>query len=103
MKQKDFENFITKTSKIIERALNSETNIMGSFFDDDDQSSQSKAAGLSKGDKIMPLFAFSDTEPIKRAITSIEWSPKVNISSLSLYKNIITSINHFYFNYFIYI
>ena len=32
-----------------------------------------------KGDKLTPLFSFLDDQPIKRAITSIEWSPKVII------------------------
>jgi hypothetical protein len=31
-----------------------------------------------KGDKITNLFSFMDEQPVKRAITSIEWSPKVN-------------------------
>jgi len=34
MKQKDFENFINKTSRIVERALNSDYDVMGAFFDD---------------------------------------------------------------------
>jgi hypothetical protein len=33
MKQKDFENFINKTSRIIERALNTEIDVVGSFFE----------------------------------------------------------------------
>ena len=34
MKTKEFENFINKTSKIVERALNTNIDILGSFFDD---------------------------------------------------------------------
>ena len=77
MKQKDFENFINKTSRIVERALNSEFDITGAFFDNDD-SDQTKASNMVKGDKITQMFTFQDDLPLKRAITSIEWSPKVN-------------------------
>jgi hypothetical protein len=35
MKQKEFENFLTKTSRIIERALNTEIDVVGSFFEND--------------------------------------------------------------------
>jgi len=34
MKTKEFENFINKTSKIVERALSTNIDILGSFFDD---------------------------------------------------------------------
>ncbi len=51
MKQKEFENFINKTSKIMERALNSEFDIMGTFFEESDVDA-SKNVAQSKGDKI---------------------------------------------------
>lgn len=35
---------------------------------------------VSKNDKLTQMFTFMDNEPMKRAITSIEWSPKVNLS-----------------------
>ena len=82
MKQKDFENFITKTSRIMERALNTEYDITGAFFDTD-ESDSAKASGMVKGDKITQLFTFQDDIPLKRAITSIEWSPKVRIMLLT--------------------
>ena len=44
MKSKDFENFMNKTSKIMERALNSEYDIMGAFFEETDKDQQ-KSAG----------------------------------------------------------
>lgn len=34
MKTKEFENFINKTSKIIERALTTNIDVLGAFFDD---------------------------------------------------------------------
>jgi hypothetical protein len=78
MKTKEFENFINKTSKIVERALTTNIDVLGAFFDDggDDLS---KATGILKGDKVTSLFTFQDNEPMKRAITSIEWSPKVSL------------------------
>lgn len=82
IKTKEFEAFINKTSKIVERALN--TGIYGdavSMFFDDDTEDDSKAMSMLKGDKITSMFTFQDNEPLKRAITSIEWSPKVCIYS----------------------
>ena len=57
MKTKEFENFINKTSKIVERALNTNIDILGSFFDDHSEES-SKNLGAMKGDKIKALFTF---------------------------------------------
>ena len=51
MKSKEFENFINKTSKIVERALNTNIDILGSFFDGDIDEN-SKNLGALKGDKI---------------------------------------------------
>lgn len=51
MKTKEFENFINKTSKIVERALSTNIDILGSFFDDHSDES-SKNLGAAKGDKI---------------------------------------------------
>lgn len=71
MKSKEFENFMEKTSKIVERALTTNIDVLGSYFDDENQ-----GQNLVKGDKITSLFTFEDGEPLRRAITSIEWSPK---------------------------
>lgn len=58
MKSKEFENFINKTSKFMERALNTE-DIMGSFFEESDKDLQ-KQINSMKGDKITNLFSFMD-------------------------------------------
>lgn len=34
MKSKDFENFISKTTRIVERALNTSVDVMGAYFED---------------------------------------------------------------------
>jgi hypothetical protein len=77
MKSKEFENFINKTSKIVERALSTNIDVLGAFFDDVEDEN-AKGAHLLKGDKITALFTFQDNEPLRRAITSLEWSPKVS-------------------------
>ena len=41
----------------MERALTSDVDVLGAFFDDMDDD-QSKATGQIKGDKITPLFTF---------------------------------------------
>lgn len=78
MKTKEFESFISKTSKIVERALSTNIDVLGAFFDEDFDDG-SKAMSVSKNDKITPMFTFQDNEPMKRTITSIEWSPKVHL------------------------
>ena len=57
MKTKEFENFINKTSKIVERALNTNIDILGSFFDDNSDD-VNKNLGSNKGDKITAQFTF---------------------------------------------
>ena len=44
MKSKDFENFISKTTRIVERALNTSVDIMGAYFEDQDDDT-AKAVG----------------------------------------------------------
>lgn len=57
MKSKEFENFINKTSKIVERALDTQVDVLGQFFDEAEDEN-SKGAGISKGDKITSMFTF---------------------------------------------
>ncbi len=75
MKTKDFEQFFDKTSRIIERALDSEMNPLMNFFEQDN--TEQVALG-AKHEKMTHQFTFMETEPPKRAITSIDWSPKVS-------------------------
>lgn len=50
MKKKDFDDFLTKSSRIIERALNQEFDVMGEYFqDEEDEAATNKH---KKGDKI---------------------------------------------------
>jgi hypothetical protein len=52
MKSKEFEYFINKTSKIVERALGNSTDILGAFFDDGSEESAKAALNLGKNDRI---------------------------------------------------
>ena len=80
MKTKEFESFINKTSKIVERALSNSVDVLGAFFDDGREDSAKAALNMGKNERIQTLFTFQDNEPLKRAITSIEWSPKVKFT-----------------------
>lgn len=75
MKKKDFDDFLTKSSRLIERALNQEFDIMGEYFEnEDDEAATNK---YKKGDKITQQFIFQPNVLVKRAVTSMDWSPKV--------------------------
>jgi len=86
MKTKEFENFINKASKIVERALVSTADILGPslFLDNGDASGEGEEAAratqasASQRERLVPLFTFDDAESNKRTVTSIEWSPKVS-------------------------
>lgn len=50
MKKKDFDEFLTKSSRLIERALNQEFDIMGEYFEnEEDEAAINK---YKKGEKI---------------------------------------------------
>jgi len=57
MKKKGFEDFLNKTSRIVERALDQDFDVVGDFFKDDDEEND---AGLAhkKRDKITQAFMF---------------------------------------------
>ncbi len=58
MKTKEFENFINKTSKIVERALTTNIDdVLNAFFDEGGDDT-SKATSTLKGDKVTSLFTF---------------------------------------------
>lgn len=89
MKTKEFDTFINKTSKIVERALVSTTDILGPgfFFEDGitgseaEEGARAAEASVSQRERLVPLFTFEDAESNQRTVTSIEWSPKVSPSS----------------------
>jgi dynein intermediate chain len=75
MKRKDFNEFLNKTSRIVERALDHEFDVAGDFFKEEDDDPSKMLA--SKRDKITQAFVFQPNKQIKRSVTSIDWSPKV--------------------------
>ena len=85
MRTKEFEQFIDKTSKIVERALTGSEDILGpSIFmedlgDEDEGERAMEKANASK-EKLVSLFTFQDNVATQRTITSLEWQP--NVSSL---------------------
>ena len=74
MKKKDFDEFLTKSSRLIERALNQEFDIMGEYFEnEEDEAATNKY-------KITQQFIFQPNVLVKRAVTSMDWSPKVRFN-----------------------
>lgn len=68
-----FREFFSKASRLIERGLFSDIDVIGSFerleVDEGD-------AVTSKAQKITEKLSFMTENPVKRAITNLEWSPK---------------------------
>ena len=57
MKEKPFEDFLKKSSRIMERALNVEFDVVGNYFEDS-ENEEDQQKTVSKGDKISKLFTF---------------------------------------------
>lgn len=54
---------------------------MGEFFEDEEDEAATNKK--QKGDKITQQFIFQPNIPMKRAVTSIDWSPKVSVLVIS--------------------
>lgn len=69
----DFKHFFTRASRLVERGLFSDIDVIGSFerleVDEGDTST-------TKDKKMTERITFLKDNPIKRAITNLEWSPK---------------------------
>lgn len=74
MRTKEFDSFFDRTSRIIERALDSEANILKDYFA---EAEEEDGELVQRGDKIHHQFTFMENEFSKRAVSSIDWSPKV--------------------------
>lgn len=59
----------------MERALDAEFDVVGDFFIEEDEE---RTAKKQRGDKITNNFVFQPNIQMKRAVTSIDWSPKVS-------------------------
>ena len=73
IKTPDFQGFFGTTSRLIERALGQEFNLMEDFFAEEDESKDNER--LERGSKLQKKFVFQEKADIKRAVTSIDWSP----------------------------
>lgn len=73
MRTKEFENFFDRTSRIIERAIDTDTNILRDYFTEDNDDA---AHTMHKTDKMQHQFTFMENAFRKRAVSSIDWSPK---------------------------
>jgi len=84
MRTKEFETFIDKTSKILERALTGSEDILGPsiFFEDFDGDEEGLKAlsdiNNSSKDKLNSMFTFQDNVATQRTVTSLQWSPSVS-------------------------
>ena len=84
MKEKPFEDFLKKSSRIMERALNVEFDVIGNYFDDS-ETEEDQTRNVVRGDKITKMFTFREKEKLQRTVSSIDWSPKVNELLLASY------------------
>ena len=71
MTSKVFAEFLGKTSRIMERALDQD-DVIGDFFAEDDEVVENR----TRGEKLTQGFAFQPNVAVKRAVTSMDWSPK---------------------------
>jgi hypothetical protein len=83
MKQKNFCDFFAKSSRLIERALGQEFDLAGNFFEMIEENNEEEDK-VQRGERCKYQFTFGQTEPIKRAITSIDWSPSADHGELFL-------------------
>ena len=74
MSTKVFNEFIDKTGRIMERALDQEFDIVGDFFMDDDEENEN--AKKSKGEKLTHQFVFQPNVKVKRVVTCMDWNPR---------------------------
>lgn len=56
MKNKDFENFVNRTTRLVERAMNAEYDLLGNFFEDDGDADKDNTK--NKGNKVNKMFTF---------------------------------------------
>lgn len=87
VRTKEFESFMDKTSKMIERALTGSEDILGpSLFldglsdalDGEEQNNNNHMTSNNNRDKLVSLFTFMDERQTNRTVTSLQWSPSVS-------------------------
>lgn len=87
VRTKEFESFMDKTSKMVERALTGSEDILGpSLFleglsealDGEESSNNHNGIGPNNRDKLVSMFTFMDEKQTNRTVTSLQWSPSVS-------------------------
>lgn len=73
IKTPDFQGFFSNSSRLIERALGQEFNLMDEFFTEEDENKDNER--LERGSKLHKKFVWQEKTELKRAVTSIDWSP----------------------------
>ena len=69
----DFQGFFENSSRLIERALGSEFNLMDDFFAESEENKDNERN--ERGSKLTKKFVFQDKVELTRAVTSLDWSP----------------------------
>ncbi len=87
VRTKEFESFMDKTSKMIERALTGSEDILGpSLFleglsetleGEESSNNNLNGIGTNNRDKLVSMFTFMDEKQTNRTVTSLQWSPSV--------------------------
>lgn len=74
VEEQSFQDFFSKSSRLVERALGQEFKLSKNFFVEDDEEGDEDDVD-DRGDRLTKKFTFSQTEHLNRAVTSIDWSP----------------------------
>lgn len=74
IEEANFQDFFSKTSRLVERALGQEFKLSKDFFVEDDAEEEA-GEDEAKGDRLTKKFTFSQNDHLNRAVTSIDWSP----------------------------
>ena len=80
MKTSEFQSFLERSSRYIERALNQEFDLHGNFFEEFQENEGTESAvSLIEGEfapnKLRKIHTFQETTIMNRSVTSIDWSP----------------------------
>ena len=74
----DFQNWFSKSSRYVERALSCEFIINSDFLqvtEDDENQNEAGEIQEEKRAKLTRKFVFEETNVKKRSVTSMDWSP----------------------------
>lgn len=68
---------MVESSRYVERALGSEFDLRGNFFDDEDHEDDADPTQANtRGSKLVNKFTFEELNDYRRSVTSLAWSPQ---------------------------